>query len=1190
MSSSHEDELGRLMDEFLERRRRGEYPSLSEFVQRHPELEDDIRELFPAVARLEQAELSQPAVEGGAMLMPDGSELRRLGDFRIEREIGRGGMGVVYEAIQESLGRTVALKVLVGMAALDSQRRQRFLRESRTAAMLHHSNIVPVFGVGEHNGILFYAMQFIEGRPLDMVLEELRRIREPQLFRPATDSLTRSVAAAFDSVASDADANSNRSSGPGVPPPISVGEEATASEFHLPACTGSADDSRTGSSLTDPTGHGVQYFRNVAQLGSQAADAMAYAHARGVLHRDIKPANLLLDLQGIIWIADFGLARTSDDSLTQPGDLIGTLRYMAPERFHGDSSEQSDIYSLGLTLYELLTLRPAFVETEKAQLTRTVTQTSPPLPRNIDPRIPRDLETIVLKAIAREPASRYRTAVDLAEDLRRFLADRPIVARRTTLRERMWLWCRRSPAVASLVGVVALLLIVLTITSGTAAFRLRRQNVAMNESLTRATAAEASERTARELADRRLFDAYLAQARAGRWSDRPGRKFDSLEAIRKAAEMLPSLALGESAVRELRDEAIGSLVLVDVRPDIRWPEDAPPGASVRHTAFDQRLERTARLDPDGEIVVRRLSDQAELLRLPGMWLDEHRTPHIQFSPDDEYLAASGQTADAGVRLRVWNVKDRTLLLDEAQDVWTFGYQYAFSADSRMMAIQRSARQVDIFELPSGKTIHQLAVSMLNCVAFHPNGRQLAVVTGSGGSEVSIVSLESGEVEYVLPHPQGVPHITFSEDGRLLSAACFDRNVYVWDTARLDQPWAVCRGHLSNAIASAFSADGALLMSTSYDGTTRLWNPRHGRQLVAVSGRGVKFSRDGRWLGFSDPAAGYGRFEVSTGSECRLLSTTPPHDSVVAAGFSPDGRFVAAASKASGVDVWEAATGSDVARFRGEQGTSSVSFTGDGQSLITASGYLDASIDRWSVDALAAGRMTDLLAGRESLARATSFPIEVAVSRNGRRMAASLAPDVIHAYDPADPTNPVRMKPVPSYSWFVAISPDGRRVAASEKRNPDVPVWDAESGDLLVHLRTTDSLGGLVSFSPDNRWLIVSEFGRFVFYDTQTWQECRRLPGAGPVCYGRLAFTPDMSLCAALSQHAVTLYDPATFQDVATLSTSQSEQLATGYPEGTGGLSFSPSGDQLAVGTMQGTVQLWDVKVIRARLKALGLDW
>src|SRR5262249_30373479 len=208
----------------------------------------------------------------------------------------------------------------------------------------------------------------------------------------------------------------------------------------------------------------AQYYRSVAQVGIQVAEALAYAHHQGVLHRDVKPANLLLDTRGTVWVTDFGLAKGEGaDQLTSPGDIVGTIRYMAPERFHGQGDQRSDVFSLGLTLYELATLRPAFSASERAQLIERMLHQDPPRPSKVSAHFPRDLETIILKAIAKDPGQRYVSAAELAEDLRRYLADRPIRARRSTVWEKVWRWCRRNPVVAGLSAAVLFLLVVLGI-------------------------------------------------------------------------------------------------------------------------------------------------------------------------------------------------------------------------------------------------------------------------------------------------------------------------------------------------------------------------------------------------------------------------------------------------------------------------------------------------------------------------------------------------------------------------------------------------------------------------------------------------------------------------------------------------------------------------------------------------------
>jgi len=372
-----------MAEEYAARLRRGERPEIAEYVERHPDRREEIEELFPAVALLEHAGTPGSRSPSPAHVTP---AIDRLGDFRIVRELGRGGMGIVYEAEQVSLGRRVALKVLPAGALLTPGQVERFRREARAAAKLHHTNIVPVFGVGEQDGLHYYAMQLIPGRGLDEILA-------------------------------------------------------------------------AGEAPWDP--------RDAARVARQAAEALDHAHSRGTLHRDIKPANLLLDESGTVWVGDFGLAKalTEEDGLTGTGDLVGTVRYMAPERFEGCCDGRSDLYGLGLTLYEALTGRPVFEGTDGLSLVRRVREETPPAPRKLVPEIPRDLETIVLKAIARDPAHRYATAGDLAEDLQRFLEDRPIRARRVGPIGRTTRWCRRNRALAA-VGALAMVALVLAAAAG----------------------------------------------------------------------------------------------------------------------------------------------------------------------------------------------------------------------------------------------------------------------------------------------------------------------------------------------------------------------------------------------------------------------------------------------------------------------------------------------------------------------------------------------------------------------------------------------------------------------------------------------------------------------------------------------------------------------------------------------------
>jgi eukaryotic-like serine/threonine-protein kinase len=407
-SSDSRDPVDILAEEFADRIRRGEHPSVSDYASAHPEHADLLRELLPAVAQMEMLKrYRHPAAD---KTLPN-----RFGDFRIIRELGRGGMGVVFEAVQESLGRPVALKVLARHAQFDTTRRERFVREAQAAAKLHHTNIVPVFGVGEQDGMPYYAMQLILGCGLHSVTAKWRK-----------DT-----------------GHKRRGSYPT--------HEAAKGETHC-GNEGTKPEGESGPAPAEAKVRAPGYgdWRFVAEVAVQAAYALHYAHKQGVLHRDVKPANLIYDGE-IVWVADFGLAKLTDiEGLTVTGDILGTLQYLPPECLTGVADARSDVYGLGATLYELITLDPPYTADSPARLIKQVADYDPPPPRTINPNIPRDLETIVMKAMSREPDRRYATARELAQDLEAFLEDRPIKARRISVLSRAWRWCRRNSAVASL--------------------------------------------------------------------------------------------------------------------------------------------------------------------------------------------------------------------------------------------------------------------------------------------------------------------------------------------------------------------------------------------------------------------------------------------------------------------------------------------------------------------------------------------------------------------------------------------------------------------------------------------------------------------------------------------------------------------------------------------------------------------
>lgn len=377
------DPLDLLAEQFLAEVRKGVNVTPEGFAARHAAVGPELRELCETLLMLEgcKRDRETSATGGRKLVVP---HLERLGDYRIVRELGRGGMGVVFEAVQESLDRRVALKVLPQAGLLSGNQLERFRREAQTAARLHHTNIVPVFDSGEADGLHYYAMQFIDGEGLDAVVKSMRK-------------------------QGDASAGASR-----------------------------------------------DRCRLVARVGAEVADALHHAHQHGALHRDVKPANLMLDRDGHVWVTDFGLAKALEQNgLTNTGDVLGTLQYMAPEQFEGRYDARSEVYALGATLYEIASLRSAFVADTRAELIERIRAGKHEPLRRITPHAARDLETILARAMAIEPERRYADAAEFASDLRAFLEDRPIAARRQSGMGLLWAWCRRNRALAAAGAVAA---------------------------------------------------------------------------------------------------------------------------------------------------------------------------------------------------------------------------------------------------------------------------------------------------------------------------------------------------------------------------------------------------------------------------------------------------------------------------------------------------------------------------------------------------------------------------------------------------------------------------------------------------------------------------------------------------------------------------------------------------------------
>jgi serine/threonine protein kinase len=764
-----------LAEEFLERYRRGERPSLKEYIDRHPELAAEIKEVFPAMAMMENVALADESLAGdptGQAPVSGSAPPEQLGDYRILREVGRGGMGLVYEAEQISLGRHVALKVLPRKMLLDAQRKRRFQREAKAAAKLHHTNIVPVFGVGEHDGLPYYVMQFIQGLGLDEVFEELKRLRG---HGTRIDTATGGELRVSRKDVSAAEVARSLVTGAFQGAKEQAEEPQSQGDTDSTGVTGKLSDSFTlaSSSVNLPASRGktrkLTYWQSVAQIGVQVADALAYAHKQGIQHRDIKPSNPLLDTRGMVWVTDFGLARADDEEhLTETGDIVGTLRYMPPEALDGRGDRRGDLYSLGLTLYELLALRPAFEDKDRHQLIKRVTTEAPPRLDKLNRAIPRDLVTIVHKAIDRDPARRYASADELAADLQRFLDDEPIRARRVGVVERAWRWGRHNPALASAVGLAAAALLAVTILS--TLFAISQADFARRLTDANEELCHEKVRTQAALRELRTSSAWAAVQR-GQGLFEQGQLHHGLLWLARGLELAP--------IEDMKLQQTIRTNLASLRGELPL---------LRTTFAHPYPIRSVAISPDGRTVAIAGNDEKGEARLYDSATGEPVGPPLQhqgpifgvaFNPDGKTLLTGGPIGSRSVG-RFWDVatgKETGLPLSLAATI-TAG---AFSPDGKIFAIgviDSGNGQTRFWDAATHKPIGrplQHGGAFVYSIAFSPDSKILATTTVNGNSgsqgECRLWDAATGKPRgEPLPHPTGIIAVTFSPDGKTLATS------------------------------------------------------------------------------------------------------------------------------------------------------------------------------------------------------------------------------------------------------------------------------------------------------------------------------------------------------------------------------------------------------------------------------------
>ncbi len=901
-TGSGRDQVEQLAESFQAALRRGERPSVEEYAARYPERADEIRELFQALAWMEEmrpaavveVEPAEPPVDRPAPA-PETARPHpeRLGDYRILRVIGVGGMGIVYEAEHESLKNRVALKVMHPRFRTDPTYLRRFHTEARSAARLHHTNIVPVFDYGEHDGIFYYAMPLIAGVGLHQVLEDVRRLRATddsngapeancQGEQPVTEPVAETLRAATHGLLTGRFSTGSATPAGSESPPtmavddgprVATSDNGEAEEVVVSASSGS--DSRTEGHTIGGQSVSV-YHQEIARLAGQVADALEYAHGQRVVHRDIKPSNLLLDAQGNIWVTDFGLAKLVEgDDLSQSHDLVGTLRFMAPERFRGVTDRRADIYAVGATLYEMLALQPAFAERDHVQLIDQITH-QPPAPlraaRPTDSPRPGDDRAQGPGQGPQRPLRHGWRAARRAAPVPGRPAD-PLAP--VGPAEQFWRWCKRNPALAAANITAAVLTTLLAIVSTFAAWTYRDQlhklDIEQSKTQSNLDWAVKAERTATQRlgetqkaehgARLAMGESLVSEGAALQRTGLIGQRFGSLDRLARAAQVLGADPEGRKRLPQIRNQAITALGLTDVR--VRWEHDY---GDVFGLNADAALERYSIIEKSGAVVVRRFGDNHELVRLPGP--DQRTITYAwsAFSPDGVLLMAVYGVGGSDL-LRIWDLERRELLGSLSSRTGP-----VFQPDSRRLLFSAIEGGIAVWDRDERRVVRRLPLEFMpNYMVLDPEGRRLAVNNADEAApRVAILELETGRVLFDWRSQVGNFAMAWSADGQLLAVGnhANDPRVYVWNVRRGFLS-SILQGHTGSIIGAQFAHTGYLLASSSWDGTSRLWDAASGEPLAIAPGFYEGFSRDDRRAAFRNGGT-IGVWDVAAATECRTL--------------------------------------------------------------------------------------------------------------------------------------------------------------------------------------------------------------------------------------------------------------------------------------------------------------------------------
>ena len=1092
---------------------------------------------------------------------------RHVGDYDILAEVGRGGMGVVYKARHRGLHRLAALKMVLAGEFASPAQEPRFRLEAELAARVQHPNIVQVYEIGNYAGRPFLALEWVEGGSLANRLDG--KPWPPVEAAALIETLARAIDAAHSEDVIHRD----------LKPANILLQERDDRRLKVEGPSG-----RPGA-IPDPS----SLIPDPSTLNPQPSTLIP--DPSSVIPH---PSSLIVPK-----ITDFGLAQTIEggQTLTQSGYLVGTPGYMAPEQASGKRAlvgPATDIHALGVMLYQLLTGQLPFRHDSTLELLRAVTFDEPTRPRRLQPRVPRDLEAITLQCLEKEPGGRYQSALALAEDLRRFLADEPIRARRASAVERNWRWARRNPAIAVLGGILIAVLVLATTFSlwlaGT------RETARKGAELARSQEAAARHKTDQANVALRARDEQLRRN------------------VYAARTSLALAAWDNNEVGRLR--SLLDLLRPDPgEPDLRgwewrylWQLDREDRLTLR--AGESRFS-DAMFNPDGQTSSSRSNSSLS-----------YGFSEVAFSPDGQTLAGLERNG----RVHFWDRRTgqsrRTTEVttrDERSDLspTSGAHALAFNRDGRRLAGPGPDASLVLYAVETARPILRFEgpSEAILSLAWSPDGRTLVAALSRhvmrvwDSSDGHLIHMHFGT------HKGPVASVAFSPDGRTIASASYDRTVKLWGLEEPRRPRAVLEGHTEEVRAVAFSPDGRWIGSASMDRTLRVWDARSGAQVAVIRGHTSSVTSLAYLPGGEQVVTGSADetvrvWDTATGQELRCFKGHA--DTVAQVAVSPDGRDIASASRDRTVRVWDAASQPSPRTLRSPSvltyggAAECLAFSPDGRRLI--SGHDDQAVRVWD---LLSDRPPQVLKGHTESVRSVAFSPDgrtiasggddstvrvwdaasgelrltftghsdvirgLVFTPDGRTVLSSGRDRTIQAWDPA--TGAVRYVLRGHSDWVhdLALSPDGRTLASASYDKTCI-LWNLAARQPRVTLRGhTDRLNTVV-FSPDGRIVATASDDNTV----RLWDAAAGSPGG--VLVGHidrvegLAFCPDGRLASSAGDRTIRLWDPASGQTLLILK-GHAGQIRC--------IKFSPDGRTLASAGYDRTVKLWEAAPAAAGYEA-----